>query len=282
MPPTLSYAVTVISPLGYRHTAAFHEVAQTLVHGLTDLGHDAVLTTSGQLPNRIHIVLGSNLLPTYPLPLADDAILYNFEQVDSASRWFCPELLALFRRHTLWDYSTTNARALADLGVPVSRVVPLGYAAPLTRIRFAAVRDIDVLFFGSLNPRRLTIIRQMRDVGLRVCAVCGLYGRQRDALISRAKVILNVHYYEAGILEMVRLADLLANRCAVLSELGADPIEDQALAGGVAFASYSQLVQRARALVGDAEACERLASRGFELMRDRPIATILRQALAPL
>ena len=81
----MKFAVTVVSPPGYVHCAAFNEIAETIHHGLRSLGHDSVLTTEGALADRRHIVLGSNLLLHYPLPLARDAILYNLEQVQMGS-----------------------------------------------------------------------------------------------------------------------------------------------------------------------------------------------------
>ena len=263
------------------HSAAFSEIAETLHHGLRLLGHDSLLTAEGALRGRQHIVLGSNLLPHYPLPLASDAILYNLEQVDPGSSWFRPELIDIFRNYMLWDYSTRNAAALKALGVQVARVVPVGYVKELTRLQLAPEPDIDVLFFGSMNPRRQQIIDGMRAAGLRVDTAIGVYGAERDALIARAKLLLNVHFYEAKVLEIVRISYLLANRCAVLSERGSDPAEDDTLAGGVAFADYQHLVQRARELIDDPAARQRLAQRGFEIISARPVQEYLRSALTP-
>jgi len=275
----VKFAVTLVAPPGYPHSAAFLEVAETLHRALTALGHDSLLTTEGRLTGRQHIVLGSNLLPHVPLPLADDAILYNLEQVQVGSPWFRPELVDLFRRYTLWDYSRRNVEALEPLGVKVARVVPIGYVPELTRIQHAADPDLDVLFFGALNPRRIAVIEGLRAAGLRAAAVFGVYGPERDALIARSRVVLNVHFYEAKVLEMVRLSYLLANRCCVLSEASADREEDDALAEGVAFAAYDELVARARELVADGALRARIAQRGLELIRERPAVEYLRAAL---
>lgn len=273
------FAVTVVSPPGYIHSAAFGEIAETLHYGLRSLGYDSVLTAEGALAGRQHIVLGSNLLPHYSLPLADDAILYNLEQVDIGSSWFRPELIDIFRHHTLWDYSKRNADALEALGVRVARIVPVGYVKELTRLQLAADPDIDVLFFGSMNARRQKVIDEMRAAGLHVETAIGVYGVVRDALIERAKLILNVHYYEAKVLESVRLSYLLANRCAVLSEHGCDPREDEAFAAGVAFADYQHLARRAQALIDAPDERKRLALRGFEIMCTRQTSEYLRAAL---
>lgn len=276
----MKFAVTVVSPPGYAHSAAFHEVAETLHHALCALGHDSVMTREGKLDGRRHIVLGSNLLPHCGLTLAPDAILYNLEQVQAGSAWITPGLLALLRRHVVWDYSAANARAFGALGVHVGRVVPIGYVPELTRIRFAEPRDIDVLFFGSLCARRANIIDRMRAAGIDAIAVFGLYGRARDRLIARAKLLLNVHSRADGVLEIVRLSYLLANGCAVLSERCANPQEEAPLAHAIAFADYDALPARAAELLASCAERERLACDGFAHMRARCAADYLRAALA--
>lgn len=278
-------AVTIISPPGYPHSECFREVAETLHAGLVELGHDCVLSTDpggAGMAGRRQVVLGSNLVPDRGIELPGDAVLYNLEQVYGGSPWMTPGLVALFQRHTVWDYSPSNAAALGAFGVRAGHVLPIGYAPVLTRIEPAAERDIDVLFVGSFNDRRRAVLNQMRARGLRVHTQFGVYGRERDALIARSKVVLNTHFYDAKVLEIVRISYLLANRCVVLSEPGADPAESAWLSGGVAFAPYDQLAERAVSLVADAAERARLSRGGFELMRGRPIAPMLREAVASL
>lgn len=278
----MNFAVTVVTLPGYLHSAAFSEVAETLCYGLRSLGHDCVLSTDANIPGRQHIVLGANLLPDYALPVAPDAILYNLEQVQAGPPWFTPQHIDLYRRHVVWDYSEQNVTRFAALGIHVSRVMPMGYIGEMTRIEHEDHADIDVLFFGSMGPRRHATIERMRALGLRVEAVFGVYGQARDALIARAKVVLNVHHYEAHVLEVVRISYLLANKCVVLSERSSNPADDNAFSQGVAFADYDDLPQVARALIDAPDECERISRRGFELMQSRPIVNYLRAALAEI
>lgn len=275
----MKFAVTVVSPPGYLHSAAFAEVAQAIHYGLLALGHDSVLTTEGRLPERRHIVLGSNLLPYFPLPLADDAILYNLEQIEPGSNWLQPELLALFRRHMVWDYNRKNASALTEFGITVAHILPIGYVPALTRIARTRIPDMDVLFCGSVNLRRQDAIFKMRASGLRVVSAFGVYGAQRDEMISRARIILNMHQHKAQVLEMVRISYLLANHCTVLSEYSANRDEDAALAEGVAFAEYDNLTQRACQLLANPDECTRLAQCGFRIMTARAMGPYLHEAL---
>ena len=272
------YAVVIVTPRGYAHSAAFREVGETLLHGLRRLGHDAVLTDGTTPKGRRAIVLGSNLAAQSGQPLPKDAILYNLEQVEAGSPWMTPRLLELFRRHELWDYSERNAARLAELGIPRPRVVPIGFVPELARIP-GSTEDIDVLFYGSLNDRRARVLDELRRRGLRVEALFGVYGEERDRAISRSKVVLNVHYYEAKVFEIVRVSYLLANRRCVVSERGADPAEERPFEDGIAFADHGALADACARLVADPVARAELAGRGFALMSARDEAGYLAEAL---
>jgi len=278
----MRFAVTVVSPPRYFPSAAFRDVAESIHYGLQALGHDSVLTSEGNLPGRKHIVLGANLLLRHPIPLANDAILYNLEQVDAGSSWFPPQMIDVFRRYTVWDYNNQNVLALESLGVRVAHVLPIGYVKELTRITHAVESDVDVLFIGSMNSRREKVLDELYELGLRVGIVTSAFGEERDSFIGRAKLMLNLHYYESKILEMVRISYLLANHCAVLSEHSADPSEDNALADGVAFSDYSHIARRARELVDSPEERAHLARRGFEVMNSCSMIEYLGNALRTL
>lgn len=268
------YAVTIVQPPGYAHAAAFQEVGETLLHGLRALGHDAVLGPDAPEGRRA-IVLGSNLLPRWGRPAPAGAVLYNLEQIEPGSPWLTPGLLELFRRHPVWDYSERNAARYAELGLPRPQVVPIGWVPELTRIAPAPREDIDVLFYGSLNPRRIAVLEALRAAGLEVEVAYQVFGAARDALIARSRVVLNLHYYEAKVFEVVRVSYLLANRRCVVSERGADPAEEGAFEAAVAFAPYDGLVEACRRLVGDPAERARRGAAGLELMSRRDAAAIL-------
>jgi hypothetical protein len=277
--PPRRFAVTIVSPRGYPHAEGFREVAEALHHGLEALGHDSVLGTDLGLRGRQHLVLGANLLAAAGQKPPPGAILYNLEQVQEGSPWFERELLELYRRFPVWDYSRRNVEALARLGLPRPRLVPVGFVPELCRIA-PAQEDIDVLFYGSVNERRRAVLQELSRRGARVHAAFGVYGAERDRLVARSRLVLNVHYYEAKVFEIVRVSYLLANRRAVVSETGCDPAEEQGLAGAVAFAPYSGLVDACLDLLGDPEGRRRLGEAGLAAMQARPQPEYLRAALA--
>jgi SAM-dependent methyltransferase len=275
------YAIAIVSPPGYPHSAAFQEVGETLVHGLRRLGHDAVLGTDTRPQGRRAIVLGANLLPAYPQPLSADAVLYNLEQLDPGSPWLGPGYLELLARHEVWDYSARNAARYAGLGLPAPRVVPIGFTPELVRIPYGLPEEVDVAFHGSMNARRQQALEAIAGCGLRVEATYGLYGKERDARIARARIVLNVHFYEAKVFEVVRVSYLLANRRCVVSERGADRDEERLFEPGVAFADFGDLAGTCLRLARDPAARAGLAQAGYDLFSRRDEADILREVVGP-
>lgn len=90
----------------------------------------------------------------------------------------------------------TRVQALADLGAPAD-FIPLGYH-PIWGEELPGERDIDVLFIGRLNgaARNQALERVAEPLRKRGHVVHvqseGCFGDQRTALVSRARVVLNL------------------------------------------------------------------------------------------
>jgi hypothetical protein len=109
-----------------------------------------------------------------------------------------------------------------------------------------------------------------------------VYGDERDRLIARSRVVLNVHYYEAKVFEIVRVSYLLGNGRAVVSERGAEPAEEAPFEQGVAFAPYEGLVDTCLRLLEEPEARQRLANAGQLAMSGRLQVNYLEPVLTSL
>lgn len=279
------YQISLIRPQGYVHSDAFLEVAETLSGGFRRLGLPVFIAENQVDPSATNIILGFHLLNQADVDrLPSSTVIYNLEQLDAAACQALNLRLDQMRRFTVWDYSLRNIKRLAEFDC-AARHVPLGYSPELTRIEPAPEQDIDVLFYGSINERRQKVLDGLRRAGLNVHAAFGAYGAARDALIARAKVVLNVHFYDSQIFEIVRVSYLLANRKAVVSEYSAATEIDDDLRDGVVLASYDRLVDECVQLVAQHDARQALARRGFECMSARDEASILKAALesrAPL
>jgi hypothetical protein len=273
-----AYCIWIVSPPGYLHSRCFEELALSLSEAFAELGFAAPIVTDPGQARGVAIVLGANLLKSWPGPLPERMVLYNLEQVHLGSTWFDQSYLDILSRHPVWDYSALNVTALARLGIEAT-LCGVGYSPGLTRIPHAFAQDIDVAFVGSLNPRRSQALQAMRNARLNVHAAVGVYGAERDALFARAKMVLNLHYHEAQVFEIVRVSYLLANRLCVVSEVGLDRALEDPFARGVAFAPYGELVAACRFLVQRQDARRRIANAGYEAFRAMPQAPLLKAAL---
>jgi len=263
------------------HSAAFAEVLEAVVCGLRALGADVSEAVNQLVPGRQPIVFGANLLGDASVDvLPPGTIIYNLEQIGESSSWCSPTYLRLLQNCRVWDYSARNIASLARLGVTAKVThVPVGYVPELTRIMSAPVEDIDVLFYGSMNERRNNVISQLRQGGLNAQAIFGVYGPARDALIARSKVVLNMHYYETNIFELVRVSYLLANRKAVVAECNPGTEIDPDIVDAVRLAPYEGLVSACARLVVDSSSRRELSERGFSRMMARDERAYLAAAL---
>ena len=272
------YCVWIVTPPGYIHSRCFEEVALGLHEAFAALGYDAPVVTDPRAIRGAPIVLGCNLLPQIGLTPPRNAILYNLEQIVEGSAWINSAYLDLLRRHRVWDYAQRNIEALARVGV-VAVHCAIGYMPALTRIPPAAAQDVDVLFVGSVNERRQKVLADIQRAGRTVRVGHGLYGPERDAHIAAARIVINLHFYESQVLEIVRISYLLANSICVVSETGFDPGLDAQLAGAVAFAPYEGLMATCIDLLDDDAARRKQAADGFAVFSRQSQTPMLKQAL---
>ena len=266
------YCIYIATPDGYQHSHAFDEQALSLHYAFRRLGYLAPVVRDTWDLSGVPIVLGGNVLSeTDRAKLPANSILYNLEQIHAGSPWLKPEYIETLREFRVWDYSPQNVHQLEQLGIDVSGVCEVGYVPELSSIeqRCEEDKDIDVLFYGSINERRQAIIDQLRARGLNVVAAFGVYGLRRDRMIARAKIVLNVHYYESKVLEVVRLSYLLANRCFVVSEKGSDPDTEKYYRDGVAFADYDALTDTCLSYLERPDERLRIAERGLAIQQTR-------------
>lgn len=189
-------------------------------------------------------------------PAPPGAVIYNLEnvpgQVDPA----------IWAGHECWDFNAANAARYGATHVPV------GYHPSMQRFGRAADLDIDVVFAGSMNSRREVVLHGLSRAGLNVVVVPhAMYGAARDNILCRAKLALNMQYYDDGAWPALRAAHLVANRVPMLSEAHPDcwPF--------VASCPYMRLIDVAVAMIRaplPIFGCD-LAERSFEEFRKMPM-----------
>lgn len=277
--------LVVIRPAGFLHVAALDEVIESTRIALQDLGADVEVVANEFSPDRQNLLFFGDLLDSVRTnAIPQSTVVYNFEQMFEGSPHLRPGLVRLFQKHTVWDYSTENVQVIRVLaGHDRVYWVPVGHVPQMARIVPAQVQDIDVLFYGSINERRQKMLLQIQAAGLNVTTLFA-YGADRDAFIARAKVVLNLHYYPAQILETPRLAYLLSNAKCVATEWveeapSMSPSTRDAFRACVATASYDGLVALVKHLVHIDEVRVLQEDKARTLWPQQDLHSILRRAI---
>jgi hypothetical protein len=196
-------------------------------------------------------------------------IIHQIEQCscaqlqNSASAYVAALRKALY----IWDYSALNVRTLAKrFSLQRIGLLEFGYHPSLENAPAAQSPASDILFIGTLCPRRSAILAALRAAGMQVRVESKLFGAQKAALISGAKIVLNLHYYvNPSILETERLALLLANRKCIVSETSSDAELDLHYSAGVVFESTTAgLVLRCQELLAQPELRATLERQAYE------------------
>ena len=260
------YSVILVCPAGYIHSLALLEIAETIHYSLINLGIDSILTDSLDVTDRRQIILGAHLIKSNDIEwLKDDAIIYNFEQIDPNSPWLDQTYFSLLNKYKVWDYSLQNIQILKNMGVTNIHHSPLGYVHQMSRINSSNQKDIDILFYGSINQRRENIILSLKEHGVNIINLFGVYGQERDSFIARSKIVINIHFYESKIFEIARVSYLLANNVCVVSEEGPDPIEKM-YSDAVVFSAYDQLVPTCLSLLNNEEKRIEISNNGRKII----------------
>jgi hypothetical protein len=191
--------------------------------------------------NVTNIVLGSHLINPAQVGLLDKVpvVLYNLEQLPVQLQ-FWKGYDHLLQRHMVWDYETTHLSWMERSWGTSPKHLPLGYVPTLTRLPEQTVKDIDVLFYGSMSPRRQSLIENLQATGLKVVVPTRAFGIALDALIARSRVVINIHQNSPNDpIEQLRLLYLWANRTAVVSEIDSLEVVPQSRRDELGHRAYS-------------------------------------------
>ena len=208
------FSLVTLHPEGYAHISAFLDIKLLLYYSLRDLGHEVSLATNRFPDGSTAIVFGAHLIKDdFLIDLPKNCIIFNTEQLGPQASPWSDQMIALAQKHLIWDYSSFNLKEmLAGYSNARALRIRLGYHSELERISIRSCQSADFIFYGSITPLRQQILSRIRlSERLRISAFFGMYGWQRDGLLSRARAVLNLHSQPCRVLEWVRMLPLLAN-----------------------------------------------------------------------
>jgi len=272
----VQYNLCIVRPPDNPNTAAFDELAEVIAYGLRDLGHDVYMNDNKMMPDARNILIGCHHAePSSITHVPADTIVVNTEQIHVDECEWNERIYFWTSRFSTWDYSERNLAKLHSVGISNTHYLKLGFHPALRRIPANVEQDIDVLFYGSIGPRRQAVLDGLAARGLTVHSVYGVYGEARDALIARAKVVLNLHHYASHIFEIVRVFYLMTNSKAIVGEVSATTAVDSDYMGGFRAVPYDALVDACVELVRDVEQRRRLEAAALETIIRIPQSRML-------
>lgn len=259
------FNITLAQPSGYIHALGLWDIGRLLRSSLQTLGIPTNLSVNLVEPHATNILLGGHLVGNPEMIKGSRYVVYQLEQLSDV----LPEGYDTVLRNAVdvWDFSAKNVARLACANI-AGKHVPIGFHEALFTIKDLPPL-IDVLHYGSLNKRR----QRLLDTLSRECRVqhaFGVYGRERDALIARSKVVINAHFYDHAICEQPRLSYLLNNRRAVVAEESVDsPFTS------VTALPYEDLIGACLRLVRDDDQRLATAKRDHDFFRLQPMSAVL-------
>ena len=278
--------ISFMFPKEYRFAHFLYDVANVLLHGFQDLGHPTILTRQLVDPDYLNVLIGGYAFdsPDSVKQLADAKIPYvvfqteivRGETINTAGE---DRFRAIYKplmagATAVWDSYASNQAALAEQGI-AAEVIDLGYHPALEVVRHKEEKDLDVFFFGSVGPRRASILQSLQDSGLKVAAMFDDPAFFRNDMIARSKLHLSMrHGDEMTHMPLWRIKYLVNNRCLVVGETGSesDSVDDLFIA-----AEPDELVDKVKETLARDDR-DQLAESFYERYRERP----MKAALEPL
>jgi hypothetical protein len=246
---------------------------------LRDLNHDAILQFNKIDNDRKNILIGFHLLDIkYLTQIPKDTVLINAEQFLGGTPWN-ENILKWIKSFEVWDYSQQNIDAFKNMGLSNIHLLRLGYQKELNRIQNIAVQDIDIFFYGSINQRRAQVLDSLKNSGLNVHTSFGVYGKDRDDLIARSKVVLNLHYYDSEIFEVVRVFYLLSNGIPTVGEVNSSTCIPKQYKETVKEAHYNDLISACKLMVENEGLRKSQGKTGLEAIKRYPQAAYTKELL---
>lgn len=154
-----------------------------------------------------------------------EVIVLQSEQMFTNSPWVNMKIFRIMElADKILEYDSQNLMFYYKHFGHKTELFDLWYDKDLEWENNIVEKDIDVLFFGTMNERRYKIMANINDnlPGVKIQVATNTWGKDLEQIINRSKIILNIHYYDYSFVqEQIRLFPLLINDKCVLSETSA-------------------------------------------------------------
>tara|TARA_Y100000746_G_C15434399_1_gene420024 strand:- start:649 stop:1500 length:852 start_codon:yes stop_codon:yes gene_type:complete len=266
--------ICIIKPNNYIHSLAYLEIAELLHYSVLELNKNSKISYNfiDINPKVKNIIFGAHLLNDDMInSIPSNTIIFNTEQIESINEiWKRRILLLASKGIVFWDYSNHNLDLLLTKLNVKGRLFEIGFQKNLQRIKMNDNKEVDVLFYGSLNNRREKIINNLLKKNVKVKCLFGVYGKDRDDWIGKSKIVLNLHYYESKIFEIVRIFYLLTNAIPIVSEVDENTKLNNNYLKGIKGSNYEDVEKNILSLLENEKERKLIGLNGFNIIKKYP------------
>jgi hypothetical protein len=212
--------LSLVQPPGYIHWLGLLDQARYFRYQFRRLGAQVTISKNRLRHDAINFIFGAHLGFDPELRSQFTCLFVNLEQLGQGGAAVTPEYLHLLAGSAVVDYDIRNVVAYAKQvdDVPLAPILYAPYLEPIDPIPLES-RPIDLLFIGSMNPRRRDWLGRIARAGRNVALFdAPLYGVERDRVIQQAKAVINAHFYESAVFEQARVSHSLSLGTPVISE----------------------------------------------------------------
>ena len=187
-------------------------IAYNLAEELKKLNFKTAITNTVKDNDVLHILLFSFKLEKLPKRY----IIYQLEQINKSL--FLTDRLYTDLENSIisMDYSQVNYNNLKNSHKKYIRYQPMPISNKI--IEYTPNYEYDILFFGGLNERRKNIIDHLFKEKFVVAYTSDTFFESLYTHVKKAKIVLNLHYYDNAILETARLNEILPFNTLIVSE----------------------------------------------------------------
>lgn len=197
------------------------------------------------------------------------------------SRWLTNEYIEILHNaYAVFDYSLENIKFFNNDPLLAKKLyyMPVDICEEMIRTRQnASEKEYDVLFYGApFIDRRQDYLKPIAEkFSLRV--ICDKFGPELYKEMNKAKIVVNVHYYQNALLETTRLYETLSvSDCLIISERCNDRVEEEKLEDIVDFTengNVQEMMDRIGYWLTHDEERKCAVKRNFDVLAKRPNAT---------
>ena len=139
-------------------------------------------------------------------------IVYQMEQNNNLIFNDANYINLLNNSYKIFDFSISNDSYYKFLN---KKVLINPFPLPQKQLTFNP--KFDILFYGQFNQRRLKILKYLSKK-FNIIFKENCLGNERDNLIKKCKIVINLHFYDNACLETCRINEVLKFNKIVISE----------------------------------------------------------------